>query len=555
MPPQDREALDWLTLVRFLGWSVRIYPLLPSGKLLAPLSSEHRVLIIACDQSDVSEETARSVASVLEDGPVLVIARAARPATAFARLSGTSLTGEVYEAVAFEWRGPGPHRTCRLSKPVTAQRLWLEGDTVTWATADNVPVVTACPRGRGIIATLAIHPSETRDRDPSGTGLMKALLTWGSPGATAWLDFEHTLVLRMDDPGGAQNIYSRSWCYPKLGTDAWTEIGRDLSARNARISLGYISGWVDDGDENRGRVTLRGESVSRSPGTIYPSPLVRYEDIAGHLPGAISDYTAEFRGIQALRNAGLGDVELHGYTHMHPDREAWLHASNRFENSPQTAWFRELGEVAVPALERMPPDDHPLARAAGLFRDYFGSLPTTLICPGDQWTNAALERALDLGLRLVSSYYLAIRHDDRFCWTVHVCAPYLNEPDSSWFSSELPVIGYFHDYEPAIEGAAWMTKWIDCWQRAGARRLIDFRELSSALGCRLSLEQNADQLRLLVSRPGAPAAVRPIPVRVRALGSLPDRLLVQVDGRSAEVTIRPGTDGTGVALLPLEALG
>jgi UDP-4-amino-4-deoxy-L-arabinose-oxoglutarate aminotransferase len=33
-----------------------------------------------------------------------------------------------------------------------------------------------------------------------------------------------------------------------------------------------------------------------------------------------------------------------------------------------------------------------------------------------------------------------------------------------------------------MEGVGWLSKWLDRWQEAGAKRLIDFRELAAAVG-------------------------------------------------------------------------
>jgi hypothetical protein len=375
-----------------------------------------------------------------------------------------------------------------------------------------VVVVNVLENGR--VAVLGVHPSELRDADPSGTALVKRLLTFGLPGPVAWLDFENTLVLRMDDPGGAQNVYSRNWCYPKLTEETWAEIGRLLAARNGRLSIGYTPAWVDDGDPSRGELTVNGERRVREAGAIYPAPVVQYLDIAGHSPGTFNDYVSEYEGIQALRHAGLLDVQVHGYTHIHPDRASWLEAPDRFETWPTTSWYRELGSAAAPLLEKLTPEEHPLTKALHLFAEYFGILPTTLICPGDQWEDAVLARALELGLSLVSSYYLAIEHEGRFCWTQHVCAPYLDCPDDSWFRSELPVVGYFHDYEVALEGTRWLCRWLDAWLNAGAQRLIGFDELAACLACSVAIENRGDRLNLKIHRSNS-AAGYPIPVRIR----------------------------------------
>jgi hypothetical protein len=331
-------------------------------------------------------------------------------------------------------------------------------------------------------------------------------------------------------------VYSRHWAYPKLGEAAWSSIRADLQRRGARLSVCYVAGWVDDGDTQRGTLTVDGHRPPRVPGTVYPSPLVQYQDHAGHTPGTLHDYTAEFHGIQALRAAGLGDVELHGYTHIHPDTEAWVRAPDRYEGGPAMSWYRELGAAAQAILAARPPQQHPLALGVAALQHYFQVCPTTLVCPGDQWTPEVPERALDLGLQLVGSYYLAMRQGDRFCWTQHVCAPYLNEPNPAWFDAGLPVVGYFHDREPALEGVDWISRWLDRWQAAGATRLMDFRELAAAVCCRLQLAERDNTLCLTMTREGAPALVRP--------------LTVSLDGRDLSLPVQPLSAGLGRVILP-----
>jgi len=555
LPPEDREALDWLTLGRFLGWDVEICVVGHNGRLATPLPAHAHTIILACEPDLPDDDLVDQLVSRLARQSILVVSRAPRDGRPLQRIAAAFDSGEVLEAGAVDWRGPGPAQGLVFKNPIPVRRIAVHPDASIWASAANLPIVASRTCGLGVTVTLALHPSELRDANPAGTAVLKRLLTWSVPVATAWLDFENTLVLRMDDPGGAQNVYSRTWSYPKLGAAAWAAIGADLSARDARISLAYISGWVDDGDEQRGGLTIGGQPAQRRPGTVYPSPTVRYEDLAGHSPGTIHDYDAEFRGIQALRHAGVADVELHGYTHMHPDAEAWSRAPDRFESWPATAWFREFGRAAAATLESRAADDHPLTHALGFFERHFGIMPTTLICPGDQWTNATLERALALGLQLVGSYYLSIRHDGRFCWAQHVCAPYLDRPEATWFASELPTVGYFHDFEPAVHGVSWMTTWIDRWQEQGARRLIDFRELASALALRLSLTEDAGQLTLTVQRVDTPRAVRAIPIRIRARGALPSTLTVKLsDGESATLKIHSSADGTGIVFLPPDSL-
>ena len=244
----------------------------------------------------------------------------------------------------------------------------------------------------------------------------------------------------MDDPGGAQNVHSLRWAHRKLDRSGWREVSEDLVSRGARLSIGYVSGWVDDGDAIRGDLRVGTQPIPRRAGEIYPSALVEYRDLAGHNPGTVHDYADEFAGIQDLRRAGTGEVELHGYTHMHPDRAQWMASPDRYEDE---RWYREFGAEAARHYIDLPLDRHPLQLGMQQIERWFGTRPSTLIFPGDEWTDASMEVALDLGLDLISSYYLALRHADRFCWAIHVCAPYLDLPQPDWFDAGLPVVGYF----------------------------------------------------------------------------------------------------------------
>jgi hypothetical protein len=157
---------------------------------------------------------------------------------------------------------------------------------------------------------------------------------------------------------------------------------------------------------------------------------------------------------------------------------------------------------------------------------------------------------LHYGLRFLGSYYLAIRDGQRFCWSQHVCAPYLTKPDAAWFDGELPVVGYFHDYELAIDGVQWMVHWLDQWEQAGARRFIDYRELAAAVDRRFHLERGDNGLHLSITSDGAPALVRPLTVAIRAPEQLPTTISVSVDGLFLDLEVQDSRDGRGFVVLP-----
>ena len=508
MEPATREALDWVTLARLLGWGTEVRNL----ESVPALASHYQWVILACNPDVLPSETIDWLQSLLAQRAVTVVARAAQPGTYWSRLAGAVRGAEQLVSRELVWIGPGPERIWHCRKPLTGNRLRLAPGTMMWTSLSGNTVVAARRLGAGTIATLAFHPSEARDTDGAASALLQHLLIWSAPPPVAWLDFNRTLILRMDDPGSSENVHHRIYSHTKLSEDQWKAVGTILRHHKARLSIGYVSGWVDDGDSSRGELFVNQRKPPRVAGAIHPSPQVRYAQPNGASETIVHDYAAEFRGIQRLRGEGLAEVELHGYTHMHPHTAAWAKAPDRYH---QMQWYRELGEPASAAIAARPAEQHPLALALTAFHGNFGTHPSTLISPGDQWTNQVLIHALELGLQLVSSYYLALRDSGRFCWSQHLCAPYLDRPDPSWFDSGLPVVGYFHDFDLAINGVEWLSRWLEEWVKVGVGRMIDLREFAAAVSRQVQIEKTGSDLRLRVFTNGAAELVRPLCIGLR----------------------------------------
>lgn len=545
--PERREGLDWLTLGRLLGWEVTTAS--ARGDLRAGALEGRRWIVAALDPDSLGEAAVARLRAALAAQATLLIARAAAPGAPLAALAGAARRGDGFAGRDLVWSGPGEPMQRRTRAPVDAQRLELSPGCEVWARLDGAPIAVARPLARGRVVTLGFHPSAARDADPVFSALARRILVWGALGPVAWLDLEAALVLRMDDPGGAQNVHLASWCHPELTEEGWQEIGGVLRRRSARLSIAYVAGFVDDGDAARGELLVGGEPAARRPGAVHPSPRVRYRDLAGHAPGTLHDYESEFRGIQALRADGLAGVELHGYTHMHPDAEAWARAPDRYT---EVAWYRELGARARAALAAAPPGRHPLELGAAALERHFGAPPVALVCPGDEWTDEVIERALDLGIELVASYYLGLRDGRRLCWSQHVCAPYLDEADAAWLASELPTVGYFHDRDLALSGPAWLDSSLAAWEAAGVRRFLDLRELAAALRLRLSARQLAPAALALRTGGDAPARlVRPVPVRLRSgSGRLPRSISAEHGGVELELAVEELAPSVGRVVLP-----
>ena len=64
-------------------------------------------------------------------------------------------------------------------------------------------------------------------------------------------------------------------------------------------------------------------------------------------------------------------------------------------------------------------------------------------------------------------------------------------------------------------------------QRAGARRLIDFRELSAIVGRRLSMSAVDHAIGLTIERGSACELIRPVAVSIRVPGGIPHAVSVR----------------------------
>jgi hypothetical protein len=544
-PPEDRRALDWLTFARLLGWTPRVIG--ASGSSPRTMS---RIVVLACEHEELDPSFIEGLEEAMRLREVLIVSPPAGEGSDTARLFDVARDGTDVETGQLFWTEGDERLDLGRVENTEVRTVVPSADSRVLAQLEDRCVITSRPFERGRIATIGVGPGVERERAGAvHAALLRALVQeLGEP--VAWFDLSGTVVLRMDDPGGAQNLYSRSWSYPKLSQKSWSLVSDELQERDARLSIGYVSGWVDDGDEERGHLVVNGGEPPRLAGAIHASSSVLYEDVQGHTPGTMHDYVGEQREIAHLKRIGRGDVELHGYTHMHPDLDAWARAPDRYDN---VAWFRELGASAQAFLDSRPGTEHPIRAGLKGLQESFDTFPTTLICPGDEWTNSALEEALDAGMQFVSSYNLALRDGDRFCWAYSVCSPYLDRAERAWFDSPMPIVGYFHDYELSKYGVEWFSKWLDEWAVAGARRFIDFRGLASIVSRSVVLEQTAgDDVKVLITGDRTVDAVAPFEIAFSSGSSpMPDTIRCELDSVEVELSVQDVGDGVGrVAVFP-----
>jgi hypothetical protein len=320
-------------------------------------------------------------------------------------------------------------------------------------------------------------------------------------------------VLRMDDAlfNGSSFQQDRRWpgaLHVRLDEAAWARVRAVLARHEARMSVGVVTGYVDDGDPARGTLYRHRQAVTdRRCGTVYESREMGYVDRRGPRPGRQYDYESEYRGVLAGVREGVLDAELHGYAHVSPDRAGWCRAPDRETN---LEWLMEL---APPPGRPTTAEDQRAILEAGSRRiaSWFGAPPSTLIPPSHGMNDDTERVARDFGLRLVNGPFLTLLRPDRVVQNSKVRTFWAHWADDGVTGVALEA-GYpftvgLHDRELVRRGADWFDAFLGRWRAAGVTRFVTLRELAAHLGARLSATLAADALSVVVERAGE-AAVR-----------------------------------------------
>lgn len=441
-------------------------------------------------------------AAVLSDGVIQELREAVRTGTTLVTTADTwdARLADVYgvRVEAYRWtvrsvifRRPDgadasevPIRPRRARRVVIADPAGVE----VWATTGRParPLIVRHPYGDGAAVLIGFPADELWSVRPD------RLDGWVFRYLTAWLPvavaapLRHTAVLRMDDPQTSSKIWNTEappryqTRYAGLTAAEWAEIGRLVGVHQARLSVMYVSGFVDDGDGRAGALYLQGRPVAdRACGRIYD-----VRDVTYRLGDRVYDFSAEFQALRDLVARDVVDIESHGYIHTTPFLQEWCRDPQR---PRRFLWISEFFDLYMNRPVPEATQQSHLQASIDRIRRWFGRAPVAFSPPMHAYDEATPVIAQRLGLAVMHAQTLFDLTRTPILETARLIVHWAHLPyveDSDLNESGYPVVIGLHEWDlrTHVPPIRWIHHQIAFFQHRGYRRIISFRELVGYLG-------------------------------------------------------------------------
>jgi len=445
---------------------------------------------LACPASVLSDDVVRGLREAVRAGTTLVATADVWDAR-LADLYGVRVEAGRFLVRSVVFRGPGGAAPSEVPvRPRSARRVVVADPAAAevWATTGRPvrPLIVRHPYGDGAAVLIGFPSDELWSVRPD------RLDGWIFRYLTAWLPvavaapLRHTAVLRMDDPQTSSKIWNTAappgyqTRYPALTAAEWAEIGRLVEAHQARLSVMYVSGFVDDGDGRAGELYLQGRPVAdRACGRIYD-----VRDVTYRLGDRVYDFPSEFQALRDLVARDVVDIESHGYIHTTPFLQDWCRDPQR---PRRFLWLSEFFDLSMKRPVPTATQRAHLQASIDRIRRWFGRAPVAFSPPMHAYDEATPVIAQRLGLAVMHAQTLFDLTRTPILETARLIVhwahlPYVEDPDLN--ESGYPIVIGLHEWDlrTHVPPIRWIHHQIAFFQHRGYRRIISFRELAGYLG-------------------------------------------------------------------------
>ena len=346
--------------------------------------TRYGVLIWVADSPSYTEQNLGSLAEAVKGGASLLVARSRFLDPTLEKLLGLKFKAP-YTATE-PLRVTEPHFITRELASHSMDPLDTAWDFGTRLWVD--------PRGAKILIAQTTHPTLTLNSPGAETaaiwlGVKNLAELRDSPywrelffRSLVWslgylvrpnVDYAGRVEVEIDDWGTSDKGYLSYWRYQEPDEKSIREnLIAPLEKRGAVVAANVITGYVD-------RKTKR----------IVSPWTQRFTDAFG----VEQDYASTQRGLKAAVEAGVLEIQSHGWTHMQPDLESppgpWWTADLEGEASAG-GWYTEFGDLVrgteSPAIVQL----FRLKRSLQCLQEDFGQRPLELRPGGGAWSKSQL---------------------------------------------------------------------------------------------------------------------------------------------------------------------
>ncbi len=340
--------------------------------------ARYGAVIWLADASSYANKNVAALAEAVAAGTSVVAVASRVQDPALEQILGLKFK-ENYSATDPVAIGPAHFITREIAERKTANwefgaRLWVEtrGAEVLLGQGRH-PVLTVHEPAPDTAAVWMAAPSFAALRDsPYWRSIFFRALVWSLGYAVVPdVDYAHRILLMCDDWGAADKSFLSYWRYQTVGEELMREkVIPPLARRKAVVSANVVTGFVD-------RKTHR---------VISPWDQ-KFTD--GY--GVLQDYASTRRGLKAAAEAGVLEIQSHGWTHMQPDLDSppgpWWTADLEGEASA-SGWYEEFEDTRrgmdAPALSQL----FILRRSLDYLREDFDARPLSVIVGGGGWSKS-----------------------------------------------------------------------------------------------------------------------------------------------------------------------
>jgi len=352
-----------------------------------------------------------------------------------------------------------------------------------YAKFNDKPIVIEIPKGKGKNYILGVTGGELFKQYDFFHKFLRDLIITVSSKGLIYYSSDSKAILRMDDPGSSHRIWLNSPKYDSIDYDIpfskWMDIIKILKKQNAKMSIMYTPIFVDDGEENLGKLFYEGKEVlKRKCGNQFLSKEIMY---IKKNPPVIFDFKKSYEAIKYGLRVKVFEIQLHGYSHLTENINEWCNSGDKKTN---VLWLSEYYDAINKKEIDFNEQKKRLKDSYEIIEKLFGKYPDIFSPPAHFYSDKTLEALQLIGIPFMHSLVFYKISPEKIIE--------MDEIKSAWAHISIgaranlikvgyPVVLGFHDWDFKKHSTNWFNDYLNDWKRKGIKNFISFSEFTKYL--------------------------------------------------------------------------